>query len=253
MRCPSCGTFIEDDVQFCPNCGENIEASIITIHSDEALPSENVYGVLKKIFRQPSASKHLTPNHLAIGLISIAIYSLLIAGYIYYSMKSISSNLQNSFNDLGLGNVLGQSVEVSFFDYFILPFVGFYALQIIMILLIFILAKISGEIKDLRALTAQYGGYLFPFSAIFLIGILFSVLNLNWLATVAFIIATLGVIFMLPAVLTKHGVEDKGGGTDRVYLLLIVYFIGVLILSFVARTYIETMVSSFINNITSIF
>lgn len=115
MRCPSCGISVEKDVQFCPNCGHNIDqASTITINSEDVLPSENVYGVLKKILIQPSASKHLTPNHLPIGLISIAIYSLLIAGFIYYSMKSISSDLQSSFNDLGLGSVLGQSVEVSF-------------------------------------------------------------------------------------------------------------------------------------------
>lgn len=213
MRCPSCGISVEKDVQFCPNCGHNIDqASTITINSEDVLPSENVYGVLKKILIQPSASKHLTPNHLPIGLISIAIYSLLIAGFIYYSMKSISSDLQSSFNDLGLGSVLGQSVEVSFFDYFLLPFVGFYALQIIMILLIYILAKITGEIKDLRTLTAQYGAYLFPFSFIFIVGVLFSVLNLSWLATVALLIATLGVIFMLPVILTKSGIENAGDG-----------------------------------------
>ena len=65
MRCPSCGISVEKDVQFCPNCGHNIDqASTITINSEDVLPSENVYGVLKKILIQPSASTvsytHLT-------------------------------------------------------------------------------------------------------------------------------------------------------------------------------------------------
>ncbi len=256
MRCPACGATVEEGNRFCMNCGQEIgtaSETIVVEEREDELPSENIYGVFKKVVAKPSQSSHLSPNHFVFGLLSIAIYSLIVAIYIYYSMNSLSSNLQKSFDDLGLGGVLGESVEVSIFDYLILPFLGFFALQIIMILLIFIVSRITGEMKDLRTLTAQYGGYLFPFSFIFILGIIFAVLNFTWLAAVTFIIATVGVIFMMPALLTRHGIENKGGGTDRVYLLLIVYFIGALLLTFVTRSYIEAMISSFMGSFMNLF
>lgn len=249
MKCPSCGQDTEKG-KFCMNCGAQLsneeiaaaaagdEASAPPVgekaqsdgeeNSDqsnsnefvERLKSEATHfgNFFVRMIKSPTEATKSKSNELIPGIITMVIFSLLIALGTYLISRSIGSFF----------------MEVSFVESFVIPLVQFLILFAVVAGLSFGGTKITGYALSFTDVVAKTGAYSIPFLALSLVGGLLSSLGLASAGALV-VLGLLGIILMIPTFII---LEEPGSGFDRIYVLIGIYIISF----FVAGIFIQDIV-----------
>lgn len=248
MKCPSCGQETAEG-KFCTNCGAELEkeeqyesvadSTTSTASSTDQNPNETVEKLkttgsnfghfFVTLVKRPSEAKKANGSDMSSGIITFALFSLLIA----LSYHLILSTIQ-----------IGFFMQISFLDSFILPFIIFTILYLLIAGLTFAGAKLSVQAVTFPDVIAKYGAYLVPFLLLFTSGILFWLIGLTALAGLLLLISILGSLLMAPTFILM---EQAPIGFDRIYVLIGLYIIISLVFGLFIQSFMDSMLGSFMN------
>ncbi|MFD1038322.1 hypothetical protein ACFQ3N_07840 [Virgibacillus byunsanensis] len=249
MNCPNCGQQTEEG-KFCTSCGTQLpnkeyaaaaDPTINTppqqqqqtkqeqtkIQSNETVEKMKATGsnfgnFFVTLLKQPSEAKKVDSKDLPSGIITIIIFSLLIALGYHLSIRGVSAGF----------------IQISFFDSFVLPFVEFVVLFGIVASLTFAGAKMAVQAVTYTDTIAKYGAYLTPFLLLYATGFLLNLIGLTDLAALVILVSILGAIVIVPTLIL---LEKPASGFDRLYVLIAIYLISMLVFGFFVRTFIESL------------
>ncbi|MBB6453867.1 putative membrane protein [Salirhabdus euzebyi] len=247
MKCPNCGQVGENE-KFCSKCGtqmeSNNEAAAAAEHpvsevneqpTQAKVPNETMeklkstgqgYGeFLVKHLKEPTNARNLTEGDFVSGIITFSIYALITALFMFISLNTSMA-------------ILG---GVSFFDFFIKPLIGFLVLLFGTAGLTYGVQVFAKEEGSFQLTVAKFGGYLIPFTVVYLLGIIFGLIKLTSLAFLASAIGVVGAVFVIPAlILFENGQTKTANGHDKLYLSFVVYVLALVILGVVGNMFINS-------------
>ncbi|MCC2252596.1 hypothetical protein JUJ52_21950 [Virgibacillus sp. AGTR] len=260
MLCPSCGQETEKG-KFCTNCGalladepaasaepeENKEQEIHheQAHSGASQKKENDFtATVKKesanfgaffmrLIKAPSKAKNITDHELVPGVITMVLFSVLIALGTYLVMMQIGSMF----------------MTVNFLDGFILPLLQFLVLFVIVSGLTFAASKLTAQSLTIYDVLAKTGAYTVPYMFIYVLGILLSLINLPFAGTF-FFVSLLGPILFIPTLIL---LEKPAKGYDRIYVLIGLYLVSFILSGLLLQNVVGTFFGGFMDSIFSGF
>jgi len=262
MLCPNCGQEIEKG-KFCTNCGAQLQDEESAAAADEPviaeepvnqaveneqpeqeesqdqnepnefverLKSESAHfgSYFVRMLKSPSEAAKSKSNELIPGIITMVIFSLLIALGTYLMARS-------------LGSVF---VEISFVDSFILPLVQFLILFAAIAGLTFGGTKLTGYSLSITDVLAKVGAYSVPFLVLSVAGALLGSLGLTVAGSLV-VLGLLGIILMIPTFII---LESQANGIDRIYVLLGIYIIAFFISSLLIQDIMGTFMGSIMDS-----
>ncbi len=217
ITCPNCG-HQNENVKFCSNCGTELDQSQAVNPETSNQPkapnetaeklkatSQNYGKFFMEYLKKPSNARFTTENDFINGLITIAAF-VLIATILSYI--SITANYPFG--------------SPSFMDAFFKPLVSELILYAVIPVLIFgAYFNFIDKGKNIQQFYAKFGAYLIPFALVFIVGELFSLLDIGVLSYVAATIGSTGVLLMIPTLILFEQDSESKKGLDRVYALFI--------------------------------
>ncbi len=236
VTCPNCGTKGENE-KFCSNCGtpldqesaSTVESSTLQDQAPKA-PNETVEklkatsqhygGYLLQIFKQPSSAKLATDKDFISGIISVGIYVILYALFYYFNCLKDYSGM-----------------KVSFLDYFVMPLLAQLILLAVIPVLIFGALTLLKSDTSIQSVIAQFGSYLIPFIAVYLVGDIFDLLDVHTLAYIGHTIGDTGVMLIVPALILYHNLKDSAASLDYIYVIFIVVALVLLVNDLIGGMY----------------
>ncbi len=236
VTCPNCGTKGENE-KFCSNCGtpldqesaSTVESSTLQDQAPKA-PNETVEklkatsqhygGYLLQIFKQPSSAKLATDKDFISGIISVGIYVILYALFYYFNCLKDYSGM-----------------KVSFLDYFVMPLLAQLILLAVIPVLIFAALTLLKSDTSIQSVIAQFGSYLIPFIAVYLVGDIFDLLDVHTLAYIGHTIGDTGVMLIVPALILYHNLKDSAASLDYIYVIFIVVALVLLVNDLIGGMY----------------
>lgn len=256
MQCPTCGQQTAEG-KFCTNCGGQLAGHVsygtatdpntppIQEEHDTQKPNETVERLkttgsnfghfLVTLVKNPSEAKKANKSDMSSGIITFALFSLLIALSYHLILRSFT---------------MGFFMEITFFDSFILPFVIFAILFLVIAGLTFSGAKLSVQAVTFQDVLAKYGAYLIPFILLYAAGLLFSLIGLSSLSGLLILISMLGALLIAPTFILF---EQPPNGFDRIYVLISLYIIILLLFGFFVQSFLDSVLGKFIEMIFSNF
>lgn len=260
MLCPSCGQDTEKG-KFCMNCGAQLENEEIAAAAvgDEApaapvsgndqpgeagnseqsksnefverLKSESAHfgNFFVRMIKSPSEASKSRSHELIPGIITLVIFSLLIALGTYLIARSIGSFF----------------VETSFVDSFVIPLVQFLILFAVVAGLSFAGTKMTGYALSFTDVAAKTGAYSIPFLALSLVGALLSSLGLTSAGALV-ALGLLGIILIIPTFII---LEQPGTGFDRIYVLLGIYIISFFVAGLLVQDILGLLLGGVLDSI----
>lgn len=275
MLCPSCGQQTEEG-KFCTNCGsplpENNEAegedqASAPVQSQEQAsavqqapqseqtetqqqPNEAVEKVkaigndfghfFLTLVKKPSAAKQANQNDWISSVITIAIYAILFAVGVFFTLKIAMGSFADALGGLdelggmfGAGGMMGGFMEsattVSFVDGMLWPFIKFVILFAVVIAVTFGALKLMKRDVDFLDTLSKYGAYLMLFTLLLILGFLMFFIKLHLAGVFVLFASFLAAVLIIPTILLS---EARSNGIDRVYLLLGAHIINLGVFSF---------------------
>ncbi len=153
--------------------------------------------------KSPGQARSLTEQSWISGAITIVLTALLYTIILYITLNEISSS------------------SPPFVESFLVPFLKFLLFFIISVAVIYGTGKLMGSQDNFFSTTAKTGGYLFPYSVLFLAGYLFAVIGLDFMVYVM-LLAMLAPILIIPAYVLMESLPRE---IDKIYALMVVYLI----------------------------
>ncbi|MEN1968410.1 DUF6574 domain-containing protein [Lentibacillus sp. N15] len=271
MHCPQCGQETEEG-KFCTNCGAQLpsaepaaakdqdpavhattvnhqpvtaNAQTQQVNQNEAVEKVKTAGTnfghfFLTLLKKPSEARNANSNDLISGIITMVIFSLLLALGLHLSVSALTDSIPGDlFGDFG-------GSDMSFFDSFVLPLVEFILLFLIVSALTFAGTKLATNAFTFTDVLGKYGAYQVPFLLLYAVGFLFALIGLTSLSAFLIMISILGTLMVVPTLILM---EQHGNGFDRVYSLLAIYFISLLVFGFFMQSFIETLISSLFGSV----
>ncbi|MFA1819411.1 hypothetical protein ACDX78_04260 [Virgibacillus oceani] len=189
----------------------------------------NFGNFLIRMLKSPSEATKSRSNELIPGIITMVIFSLLIALGTYMIARSLGSFF----------------VEISFVDSFVVPLVQSLILFAVVSVLTFGGTKLTGYALSFTDVVAKAGAYSIPFLALSLLGGLLASLGLTTAGALV-VLGLLGIILMIPTFVI---LEKTANGFDRMYVLLGIYIVSFFIASFLIQDIIGIFMGSMLDNI----
>lgn len=234
MKCPNCGQEVDEGL-FCFNCGNSLK-DVMGEDDDQPTGNPPSSETLKTSYgqffmahvKQPSSAKMLNDEGFVHGIITMGLFALITSLFMFISL-----------NHPMFGNV-------PFFQFFVMPFLGFFAMQLVVAGATFGGLYISKADASFKTAAAQFGGYVIPFLLIYLFGLLLGMMQLNTLSVIAGLIGTLGALFVIPAFILKEQLpEEPDRSIDFIYLLFGIYALSFLVLGLTMRVYMQLLIPMF--------
>ncbi|QGS68025.1 hypothetical protein CV093_03045 [Oceanobacillus sp. 143] len=203
MLCPSCKQETEPG-KFCTVCGASlvIEETAATADSQTAnvvsqpeqpkksnqsqtneftekvaAEAKTFWSFVLNILKKPSSAQNITANQWISGLITLIIFSLLIALGSFIAANSYFSS--------------------SFWNSFIQPFIQFIVLFAAIAAITFAGAKITAQPLSFQDIVAKFGAYSIPFLGLVIIGAILAMLNIPFSGTLI-TLSLIGPILIVP-------------------------------------------------------
>lgn len=242
MLCQNCNQETEEG-KFCTNCGAEllVNDSAATVEATtepvvEAEPAEttdpvqseqvqqesNEYAEKLKgisadfgqffmtLVKKPSEAKNADQTALTSSIIVVAIFSILVALNGYISVSNYS-------------DLYGSA---SFADDFLIPLLKYIILFALIPVITFAASKVSAQEVSLPVIIAKYGSYLVPFSLLYVVGVVFSLIKLGFPFTAVTNISIMGPVLIIPILLI---LEKPVKVFDRVYVLIALSIVSFII------------------------
>lgn len=236
MKCPNCGQEVDEEL-FCFNCGTSLKKAMdeteeglspLDKPADESSKSTSLNGYAQYLltyFKQPSNAKNLNEEGFIYGMITMGLFGFMVSLFVFISL-----------NHPLFGNV-------PFFQFFVMPLLAIFAMQLVVAGAVYGALYMMKADVSLKAVFAQFGGYVIPFLIIYLAGFLLSMLDLNTLSVIFSLIGTLGALFVIPALILKEELpKERVQSVDFVYLLFGIYALSFIFLSFTMRVYMRLLI-----------
>lgn len=170
------------------------------------------------LVKKPSEAKTINKNHLVSAIITIVIFSLVIALNSYYTSQTIYQDL------------LGPSA--SFVDDFVKPLFKHILMFGLIASATFAATLVANQNRSYTDILAKYGAYIMPFMLLYLAGTLFSVLTLGFPFTLASTVGLSGTILVVPVLIL---IEEPIKKFDKVYIIVGLVLITQIISSTINR------------------
>ena len=168
------------------------------------------------MLKGPDEAKKITHSSMIPAIVTMVIFSLLVALGSYLMAKQIGSMF----------------MEISFVDSFLLPFVQFILLFAVIAALIFGGVKMAAQSLSFTDVIAKVGAYTVPFLGLVIIGSLLTLIGLS-VASVLVVIGLLGPILIVPTFIL---LEQPTNGFDRIYVLIGIYIVSILVSGFLIQS-----------------
>lgn len=178
--------------------------------------------------KSPGKARSLTEQSWVSGAITIVLTALLYTIILYITLNEISSS------------------SPPFVESFLVPFLKFLLFFVISVAVIFGTGKLMGSQDNFFSTTAKTGGYLLPYTVLFLAVYLLAGIGLDFMIYVMFL-AILAPILIIPTYVLMESLPRE---IDKVYALMVVYLIQLisgyyLFLRTFFVTIFESMMGSF--------
>ncbi|RFA34497.1 hypothetical protein CAI16_11345 [Virgibacillus dokdonensis] len=253
MLCPNCEQETKES-KFCTNCGAylNLEEAAVAEEDEsksDATPSNNgdfssTVNTVGKHFarffmhylKSPHKARFATQQDIIPAIISIVLFALAVTISFYVVVTS---------------QVGSYFVEIGFLDGFIIPFIQYLLLFALIILLTFICTKLTAQHMTLQETVTKFGIYVIPFLFTFLAGILFTWIKVPFFS-VLIPISILGPVIFIPSFILLEQ-KEKEHGYDRVYILIIFYFISFVVMSILLQDMLGRLLGGFFGGLMGDF
>lgn len=187
---------------------------------------------LLTLIKKPREAKNMTGTYFISGIVTMVILSLLISLNHFISLKSASSSWDSIFGGVG---------DPTFVDHFLLPFLKYLLMFGLLAVIVFAAAKVVLQELTIKEAFAKYGAYLVPFTLLYLVGFIFTLIKLASLQVIVTSFSLSAIIMLIPIfILTEKEVK----GFDLVYTI-----VAVTLVSFIISGYLSTSTFSSISNI----
>ncbi|HLR73799.1 MAG TPA: hypothetical protein VK077_00890 [Virgibacillus sp.] len=183
--------------------------------------------------KRPMEAKNVNHKHLYSGIISIVIFTIIMSLNTY----------------LGLRDYAYYYGGDAFLDGFLLPFVKLLILFAVVIAIVFAGVKLCNQSHSFTDIVAKYGAYIVPFLSLYVLGFIFSLVDLSSLYILAFSLSLLGSIFVVPAVIV---LEQQSKGFDALYIIIGMQLIGMIAFGFLTSSFLEMLFGNILGNIMGI-
>lgn len=259
LICPSCNQGTEEG-KFCTKCGASLEVETNAASDTEANATETATGTQQEAsttetssagsanevsekfkeaatgfghfavqhLKSPGKARELTEKSWISGALTIVITALLFSILIYVTLNS------SSF------------FSPDFMDDFFLPFLKYLLFLILSVAVIFGTGKFIGSKATFLDVLAKTGGYLFPFTVLFLAGYLLVYIGLDFMAY-AMLIAIFAPIFFIPTFILM---DTTPRSTDKIYVLMAIYIVHLVLGYYLI---LETLLGTIFNSVASFF
>ncbi|PAF18516.1 hypothetical protein CHH69_13480 [Terribacillus saccharophilus] len=258
VSCPSCGHNSTEESKFCENCGAALEGqttanttqSAVTQTQQAASSQQDASGkaneyleTTKKVSKQyfsyffdvlkrpdGNGMKYGTDNFVN-AIITFVLFSLIIPLTLYFQ-----ANRQSYF-------------EVPFGEVVVKPVIVFAVFLFIFATIIFGVLKLDQSTASYKSVLVRYGSLLVPFTAIMIVGALFTFIGLEFWGIVLVISGFSFALFIVPLILIPGFKQDRQRGIDNVYLVLIVYVITSIVLGIMFSMLVDSLQYSDFGNL----
>ena len=263
MQCSNCYQETEPG-KFCTNCGASISADDTAVFEEASAGSENHdlqtmeqqyhddsvqtnepslkqlsanFGhFFLTLVKKPSDATKANGNDLLSGIISIVLYSLLFALGYYLIVNSFYSSVMGNLGTGMLGGPFPQSLP--FTNGFLWPFLKFIILFAVIIFITFAGLQLTTSKHSFTSTVAKYGGYLIPFLLLLVAGYILLLISLYSIGIIAITVSVSGAVLIIPTLILLEKTELS---VDRVYLLIIIYILNILAISFILRSIVTSL------------
>lgn len=242
MNCIECGKNNQDGAKFCEGCGtklvsqeENVVgtaaykevAATTASQNPSAVGNGQVYiekgkvisrlyfSYFMSVLKKPvETSEKIDKNELINGIITIALFALMIPLMTYFGLKSA---VQNSF----------YTPEISFSAVVIKPFFSLFIFIALVGVIIFGAVKLGKSSAGILDVIARLGAFLVVPTALLAVALVISLIGSYWFALFLFL-GLMGFSFIIPLIVYSLKREVKTG-LDAFYCTFLTY-IGIIIL-----------------------
>jgi hypothetical protein len=194
--------------------------------------SKMYFGYFLQVLKQPYAStQKVGAEHLINGIITMVLYAFLIPFTLYFFIKNTSNSIGSFFGS-------SSSIEVPFSEVVLKPTLAFAIFIFLICLFTLAAVKLGRSQASFQEVTARFGSLLIPIVAILLVALIMSLLDIK-LFVVVLLLALLGSIFLVPALVIASFKKDSAFGLDAIYGTFVTY-----ILTFIAFAIMGDMLAS---------
>lgn len=255
MICPGCGQHNEQ-AKFCANCGVQLSAeqqaatadptgNTVTpnppgMGNEQQVNKENdfVKTVKKesanfgqfflKLLKGPDNATKMNSTNMTPAIITMVIFSLLIALGTYLAGRQVSF-----------------IVQYSFLDSFVIPLLQFLILFAVVIGLTFAGTRMAMQSLSFTDVIAKVGAYTVPFLVLTIVGSLLTLVQLTFLAPLV-LIGLIGPILIVPTLII---LEKPANRYDRIYILLGIYVVSLFVCGFLIQNIMNIFLGGMMDGI----
>ncbi|WP_409292636.1 hypothetical protein [Peribacillus sp. SCS-37] len=271
MYCPTCKTSSSEGGTFCESCGTKLvspaeaesaasyEASVSDVPvytnstTQQAQPnpylettkkvSRMYFSYFMQVLKRPFASSQAVgAEHLLNGIITIAIYSLIIPLIMYFAFRGIL----NTVSDFGADFYDGPSLadQVPFTGVVIKPAFA-YAIFIFLVAAACFMAVRLGRVNaSFSEVIARFGSFLIPFVAILAVALVMTILKVK-IFFIVLSIGFIGSVFIVPPLVIASFKRDVQEGVDAIYGTLLTYILTFIAMGIMGDMLFESLRSAF--------
>ena len=265
MQCTNCHHTNEGG-NFCENCGTRLvsaatqDVAVNMVSPAVAATPTNDYLATTKtvtnnylnqfihVLKKPYSNSQSVGNEQFVSsLITMAFYSIFIPLIFYFGLKGLLGGV-SEFGKEFFGEEM--SFNPPFAEVVLKPIFAYAVFIVLVTAFTFATLKLGKINASFKETIARFGSFLVPFVTLLLIGLLLSILKLNFFVYVA-ALGFIGSIFMVPPLVISSFKKESPEGIDTVYGSLIVYVLTFITLRFMAGMLFESLKTAFLNMFNS--
>lgn len=163
--------------------------------------------------KSPREAKNTMGNYLASGILMVVIFSLIITLNNYISLSS------------------GYFYDPTFTNDFLVPFAKHLVMFGILVIVIFGAVKAVNQELTIQDVFAKYGAYLVPFTLLYIVSIILSLIKITVLALYLSVFSIIGVVMLIPIfILSERDVK----GFDLIYTIIVVTLVSFAVFGYLS-------------------
>ncbi|MRX72835.1 zinc ribbon domain-containing protein [Bacillus lacus] len=253
-QCNNCNHENEEEGKFCENCGIPLGGTVIqevaataegapspvnqqaSQYIEEAKKISKMYfSYFLEVLKKPySSSVNVGKEHFLNGIITIALFSVLIPLITYFGLKGVLSDL----------NFLGEELNIKppFTDIVLKPTFAYAIFVFLVAVFTFVSIKLGRVNISFQEVTARFGSFLIPAVALLGLGLIMSILKIKLFVFFVFL-GFITAAFLVPPLVIASFKKQSQEGVDVIYGSLLTYF-----LTFIAMLIMGDMLFEVLKN-----
>ncbi|KIL43117.1 zinc ribbon domain-containing protein [Jeotgalibacillus campisalis] len=270
MKCEKCGNE-QDGGKFCGKCGNSLTANHVTANpaqetvinaapegpatSGHVETSEYIekakktgkgyWAYLKTYIKSPSAIFSKGENEFVNGLISLLLFSFMVALVSYVFIHNISRSMFGGYGDTFMNEYAGPT--------FMSVFGGSMVYTALSLLLatvsLFIVTKLFGGGHSFKSIISYYGSHMLPVLFLLAAAFIFILIQAYAFGSIIFAIAISFTVFILPLYLISSLLTKQSKSADPLYGFVSYVILFTIAFSLFSFLLADSAVGSFIDEI----